>query len=40
VSGLSTYEETIAWLEHVDELSDRDREWITERSFRRHVGMD
>lgn len=39
VSGLSNYEETVAWLEHVDSLSDADRKWLTERSFERHVGL-
>jgi predicted TIM-barrel fold metal-dependent hydrolase len=39
-SNDATYLETLTWLEHVDELSDRDREWLTGRSFRRHVGMD
>lgn len=38
-SNDATYLETLTWLEHVDELSDRDREWVTKRSFREHVGM-
>lgn len=39
VSGLSTYAETVAWLEHVDGLSDTDREWLTSRSYERHVSL-
>jgi len=38
-SNDATYLETLSWLRHVDELSDRDVEWLTERSFRDHVGM-
>lgn len=39
-SNDATYLETLTWLEHVNGLSDRDVEWLTERSYRRHVGMD
>jgi predicted TIM-barrel fold metal-dependent hydrolase len=39
-SNDATYLETLTWLEHVDELSQTDLEWLTERSFKRHVGMD
>lgn len=38
-SNEATYLETLTWLDHVDRLSDRDKEWIIERSFRNHVGM-
>jgi len=36
-SNDASYCETLNWLHHVDELSDKDREWITEKSFKRHV---
>jgi predicted TIM-barrel fold metal-dependent hydrolase len=39
VSGKATYEESVAWLDHVDGLSNGDREWLTRRSFERHVGL-
>lgn len=39
ISQTATYEEGLRWLEHVVGLSDRDREWLTERSFRDHVGL-
>ena len=38
-SNGATYLETLTWLHHIDELSERDLEWITERSFREHVGI-
>ncbi|MDS0300620.1 L-rhamnono-1,4-lactonase [Halogeometricum sp. S1BR25-6] len=40
VSDVASYAETFNWLRHVDSLSEADREWLTEKSFRRHVGLD
>ncbi|SNZ15173.1 Predicted metal-dependent hydrolase, TIM-barrel fold [Natronoarchaeum philippinense] len=40
VSDAASYAEAINWLGQVDSLSDADREWLTGRSFRRHVGLD
>ncbi|MCO8244911.1 MULTISPECIES: amidohydrolase family protein [unclassified Haladaptatus] len=37
VSDEATYDEAVSWVEHVEGLSDTDREWLTERAFRRHV---
>lgn len=37
VSDAAEYEETLTWLDHVDELSETDRKWLTERSFQRLV---
>ena len=34
VSDVATYEESLAWLDHVDVLSATDREWLTGRSSR------
>jgi len=39
VSGSTPYHETLTWLDHVDFLSERDREWLVDRSFRNHVGI-
>jgi len=39
VSDVATYREALIWLEHIDGLSERDREWITGRSFRRLAGL-
>lgn len=39
VSDEATYEDAITWLEHVDGLSRSDREWVTDRAFREHVGL-
>ncbi|MFA1610854.1 amidohydrolase family protein [Halobellus rubicundus] len=39
VSDITAYPETHTWLRHVDGLSAKDREWITEKSFARHVGL-
>lgn len=39
VSSDATYREALTWLDHVDGLSARDREWMTERSFREFVGL-
>jgi len=39
ISRTATYEAGLTWLDHVDVLSDRDREWLTGRSFRAHVGL-
>jgi predicted TIM-barrel fold metal-dependent hydrolase len=39
VSDVADYRETLTWLDAVDGLSDADREWLTERSFREHVGL-
>lgn len=38
-SGSFTYRETLEWLTHVPGLSSQDREWLTERAFRAHVGL-
>ncbi|ELZ28076.1 amidohydrolase [Halogeometricum pallidum JCM 14848] len=40
VSDVASYPETFNWLRHVDSLSSADRAWLTERAFRRHVGLD
>ena len=37
VSDVAAYEDSLRWLDHVDGLSDADREWITGRSFERLV---
>jgi L-fuconolactonase len=39
VSDEAAYAETLSWLDHVDGLSDRDREWLTDRAVREHVGL-
>ena len=39
VSDVATYDEAISWLERVDGLSSADREWVTDRALRRHVGL-
>jgi predicted TIM-barrel fold metal-dependent hydrolase len=39
VSDVATYGEELTWLEYTDGLSERDREWITGRSFRRLAGL-
>lgn len=33
VSDTATYKDSLRWLEHVDELSDADREWLTHRAY-------
>ena len=40
ISDVATYEESLTWLEHVDGLSDTDREWITDRAFRELVSLE
>ena len=40
VSDAATYEESLGWLDHVDGLSETDREWLTGRSFQQLAGMD
>jgi predicted TIM-barrel fold metal-dependent hydrolase len=37
VSDAATYEESLAWLDHVDGLSTADRKWLRGRAFERHV---
>jgi predicted TIM-barrel fold metal-dependent hydrolase len=37
VSDVAEYAETVHWLDHVDGLSDADRTWLRDRSFREHV---
>ncbi|MFC7078348.1 amidohydrolase family protein [Haloarcula halophila] len=39
VSDVATYPESYNWLRQVDSLSKKDRQWITGRAFRRHVGL-
>lgn len=39
ISAVTDYKRGLTWLEHVDGLSDAEREWLTERSFRTHVGL-
>ncbi|MCU4742583.1 amidohydrolase family protein [Natronoglomus mannanivorans] len=39
VSDVASYEESLTWLEHVDGLSETDREWITDRAFRDLAGL-
>ncbi|WP_101296188.1 amidohydrolase family protein [Halegenticoccus soli] len=39
VSDIATYEESLRWIEYVDGLSTADREWITEKAFRRLVDV-
>ncbi len=39
VSDEATYGESLRWLDSVDFLSATDRTWLTERAFRRHVGL-
>lgn len=39
VSDEASYADAIDWLTHVDGLSATDREWLTERAFREHVGL-
>ncbi len=40
VSDVASYAESHNWLRAVETLSDTDRAWITETSFRRLVGLD
>lgn len=40
VSDVASYAESHNWLRAVETLSDADRAWITETSFRRLVGLD
>ncbi|MCU4802688.1 amidohydrolase [Halobacteria archaeon HArc-gm2] len=40
VSDVTDYAASRNWLRQVDGLSARDREWLTGRSFREHVGLD
>lgn len=39
VSDVATYEECVTWLDHVDGLSETDREWLWGRSFKRALGQ-
>ncbi|WP_424004400.1 L-rhamnono-1,4-lactonase [Haloarcula salina] len=39
VSDVASYAEACNWLRQVDGVSAEDRAWITERAFRRHVGL-
>jgi predicted TIM-barrel fold metal-dependent hydrolase len=39
ISAVTDYERGLRWLDRVEGLSDVDREWLTGRSFRRHVGL-
>lgn len=39
VSDVASYAEAYNWLRQVDGLSTSDREWLSGRSFRRHVGL-
>ncbi|AEH39055.1 amidohydrolase 2 (plasmid) [Halopiger xanaduensis SH-6] len=39
VSDEAGYEESLQWLEHVEFLSQKDREWLTERSFTDLAGI-
>jgi len=39
VSDVASYAESANWLRHVDGLSKTDRAWLSERSFREHVGL-
>lgn len=38
VSDVASYAEACNWPQQIDSLSDKDRAWITGKSFRRHVG--
>ena len=38
VSDVATYEDCVTWLDHVDGLSERDREWLKGRSFEHALG--
>jgi len=40
VSDVTDYAASRNWLRQVDALSARDREWLTGRSFREHVGLE
>jgi len=39
VSDVASYAEACNWVRHVDGLAETDREWLTGRAFRRHVGL-
>jgi hypothetical protein len=39
VSDEATCAEAYHWLDHVEVLSDVDREWLRDRSFRSHLGL-
>lgn len=36
-SKFATYQETLQWIDYIDELSAGDRKWITERTFQRQI---
>ncbi|MFC6964834.1 amidohydrolase family protein [Halocatena marina] len=40
VSDVASYAEACNWLKQVDSISAKDRTWITEKSFKRHIGID
>jgi len=40
VSDVASYAEAQNWLREVDSISKQDRQWITDRSFRQHVGIE
>ncbi len=37
VSDTATYEECVTWLDHVDTLSDTDRDWLRERAIKHAI---
>lgn len=39
ISPVTDYESTLTCLDHMDSLSDGDVEWLTERSFKRHLDV-
>ncbi|MFC7203134.1 L-rhamnono-1,4-lactonase [Haloferax namakaokahaiae] len=39
VSDVASYAEAIHWLKQVDSVSEKDRSWLTEKAFRRHLGL-
>lgn len=33
ISDAASYEESLRWLEYIEELSEEDREWLTHRAY-------
>jgi len=40
VSDVASYAEARNWIREMDSISKQDRQWITDRAFRQHVGIE